>query len=43
VDEWMFIENSGEPYQLIAQKTKSEVNIYIDQIWSELKTKYDEQ
>ena len=43
VDEWMFIENSGEPYQLIAQKTKSEVIIYIDQIWSELKTKYDEQ
>jgi predicted ABC-type ATPase len=43
VDEWMFIENSGEPYQLIAQKTKSEVKIYIDQIWSELKTKYDEQ
>jgi predicted ABC-type ATPase len=30
VDEWMFIENSGEPYQLIAQKTKSEVKIYID-------------
>jgi predicted ABC-type ATPase len=43
VDEWMFIENSGEPYKLIAQKTKSEVIIYIDQIWSELKTKYDEQ
>jgi len=43
VDEWMFIENSGEPYKLIAQKTKSEVKVYIAQIWSELKTKYDEQ
>ena len=43
VDEWMFIENSGEPYQLIAQKTKSTDKIYIDQIWNELKTKYDGQ
>jgi len=43
VDEWMFIENSGEPYKLIAQKTKSEEKVYIDQIWSELKTKYDEK
>jgi len=43
VDEWMFIENSGEPYKLIAQKTKSEEKVYINQIWSELKTKYDEQ
>lgn len=43
MDEWMFIENSGEPYKLIAQKTKSIDKIYIDQIWNELKTKYDGQ
>jgi len=41
VDEWMFIENSGEPYKLIAQKTQSKEKVYIDQIWNELKTKYD--
>jgi len=40
VDEWMFIENSGEPYKLIAQKKQSDEKIYIDSIWSELKTKY---
>lgn len=43
VDEWMFIENSGEPYKLIAQKTKTEEKVYIDQIWNELKIKYDEK
>ena len=43
VDEWMFIENSGEPYRLIAQKKQSDEKIYIDKIWNELKTKYDGQ
>lgn len=43
VDEWMFIENSGEPYKLIAQKTKSIDKIYIEKIWNELKTEYDGQ
>lgn len=43
VDEWMFIENSGEPYKLIAQKTQSNEKVYIDKIWNELKTKYDGQ
>lgn len=41
VDEWLFIENSGEPYKLIAQKTQSREKVYIDKIWNELKTKYD--
>lgn len=41
VDEWMFIENSGEPYKLIAQKTRTKEIVYIDKIWKELKTKYD--
>lgn len=40
VDEWMFIENSGEPYKLIAQKTKSDEKVHITEIWNELKTKY---
>ncbi|WP_373519002.1 zeta toxin family protein [Pricia sp.] len=41
VDEWLFIENSGEPYKLIAQKKQSDEKIYIDKIWNQLKTKYD--
>ena len=40
VDEWLFIENSGEPYKLIAQKKQSDEKVYIDKIWNELKTKY---
>lgn len=40
-DEWLFIENSGEPYKLIAQKTKLEEKIYIHQIWDNLRTKYE--
>lgn len=43
VNEWMFIENSGEPYKLIAQKTQSNEKVYIDKIWNELKAKYDGQ
>lgn len=41
VDEWTFIENSGEPYKLIAQKIQATETIYNDQIWKELKTRYD--
>lgn len=28
VDDWMLIDNSGEPYELIAEKTQSEEIIY---------------
>lgn len=41
VDDWMFIDNSGEPYELIAEKTQSEEIIYNAKIWDTLKTKYD--
>jgi len=43
VDEWLFIENSGEPYKLIAQKKQSVEKVYIGKIWNEIKTKYDGQ
>jgi predicted ABC-type ATPase len=43
VNDWMFIENSGEPYELIAQKTKSTDIIYNEKIWNELKRKYNEK
>lgn len=41
VDDWMFIDNSGAPYELIAEKTQSEEIIYNAKIWDTLKTKYD--
>lgn len=41
VDEWLFIENSGEPYKLVAQKTQTKEIVYIDQIWNDLKTEYN--
>lgn len=43
VDEWMFIENSGEPYRLIAQKTQSIEKVYDVKIWNGLQTKYYEK
>ncbi len=41
VDEWTFVENSGDPYRLIAQKTQMIVKVYDNKIWNELKSKYD--
>ncbi|MGB7393775.1 MAG: hypothetical protein WA913_05220 [Pricia sp.] len=43
VDEWLFIENSGEPYKLIAQKRQSKKEVHMNQIWNKLKSKYDGQ
>lgn len=43
VNEWMFIENSGEPYTLIAQKFQGQEKIYINGLWNTLKQKYYEQ
>lgn len=42
VDEWMFIDNSGKPYQLVAQKRKQKQVVYDDQLWQTLKKKYNE-
>ncbi|MEL7003268.1 MAG: zeta toxin family protein [Bacteroidota bacterium] len=36
VDEWLFIDNSGDPYELIAEKNSSQSIIYDDHKWSEL-------
>tara|TARA_R110001583_G_scaffold160789_1_gene312656 strand:+ start:893 stop:1378 length:486 start_codon:yes stop_codon:yes gene_type:complete len=43
VDDWMLIDNSGEPYELIAEKTQSEEIIYNVEIWNSLKKKYNEK
>tara|TARA_R110002049_G_scaffold2485_2_gene18210 strand:- start:11408 stop:11983 length:576 start_codon:yes stop_codon:yes gene_type:complete len=43
VDDWMLIDNSGDPYELIAEKTQSEEIIYNVEIWNSLKKKYNEK
>lgn len=40
VDEWVFINNSGEPFDFIAEQKDSEEIIYNIEIWKKLKTKY---
>ncbi|WP_430816072.1 hypothetical protein [Carboxylicivirga sp. RSCT41] len=40
VDEWMFIDNSGEPYELIAQKNSNEITIRNSARWNELANYY---
>lgn len=40
VDDWMLIDNSGEPYQVIAEGSLNNENILNQELWSELKDKY---
>jgi predicted ABC-type ATPase len=40
VDEWIFIDNSGDPYEIIAHKNSNEKEIYNDHRWNELFKKY---
>ncbi len=40
VDEWMFIDNSGEPYQIVAHKNTKETIIHNQVLWNDLKSKY---
>lgn len=40
VDDWMFIDNSGEPYQVIAEGTNTEEEINNPVIWEQLKKNY---
>ncbi len=41
VDDWMFIDNSGEPYQIIAQGADNQEEIGNTEIWTELNKKYN--
>lgn len=41
VDDWMFIDNSGEPYQVIAQGADNQEEIGNTEIWTELNKKYN--
>lgn len=40
VNDWMFIDNSGEPYQIIATESGSKEDIINHEVWNELKIKY---
>ena len=41
VDDWMFIDNSGEPYQIIAEGEKDDEEVVNVEIWNNLKIKYN--
>lgn len=43
VDKWMLLDNSGEPYKIIAEKAISEEIIYNINIWDNLKSTYNER
>ena len=40
VNEWIFIDNSGEPYEIIAQKTLEDKAIRNSKLWISLEQKY---
>lgn len=40
VDEWMFINNSGHPYQILAQGTNDSEDVHNTVVWTELNQKY---
>lgn len=40
VDEWIFIDNSGEPYQIVAHKNTNGITINNQVLWNDLKSKY---
>lgn len=43
VDDWMFIDNSGEPYQVIAEGNGKNIDVLNQEIWLTLKQAYHEQ
>jgi len=40
VDEWMFIDNSGEPYEIIAKKNSTGMTLQNVDTWNELLETY---
>lgn len=40
VDNWLFVNNSGDTYEIIAEGTADEINVNNSQQWKELKEKY---
>lgn len=43
VNEWLFIDNSGTPFTLIAEGKNSNIEIYKNEIWNTLKQNYYER
>lgn len=41
VDQWFLIDNSGEPYEIIAENPGNEINVNDKRNWDMLKHKYD--
>jgi len=41
VDSWMFINNSGNPYKIIADGSEKNETVYDDKLWEELNGKYN--
>lgn len=40
LDNYIFINNSGEPYEIIAEDSKDDLKIKSNQLWESLKLKY---
>lgn len=40
LDNWLFVNNSGETYEVVAEGTSSELSLHNSQQWISLKTKY---
>lgn len=41
VDNWMLIDNSGEPYEIIAEGSLTNIEITNSGVWKELTTRYN--
>lgn len=41
VDNWMFVDNSGDTYEIIAEGSVDEKNINNKVLWNEIKQEYD--
>ncbi|GAB3655969.1 zeta toxin family protein [Echinicola sediminis] len=42
VDQWILINNSGEPYEIIAKNSAGQLSVNDTEIWNLLKQNYDE-
>ena len=43
VDNWMFIDNSGKPYKVIAQSSQRDEKIFSKNLWYTIKMKYEKE
>ncbi|WP_057938577.1 zeta toxin family protein [Algoriphagus resistens] len=40
VDNWLFVNNSGDTYEIIAEGSRDEISVNNTKLWKELKEKY---